>query len=434
MKVFMVRKRCVLILLVLGICGLTFTLYSNYVLKVTLLQAPNSEGAAPSDPAKSPPVAQSAAQGEKVLGALDEPIEVNSTYIIGKDVLRVLFWTPWFFERWWFLPDTSMLTCGDVTCQYTHDKSLYNVSHGVAFHLFHRSFDPNEVQNTDCMPKYRDPKQHWIVHNIDPPSMSIRTDITQLNNLFNLSATYHTQSDMVMPYGYCDKVQNAEVVKDTYTTGKTGLVAWIVSHCNTHSGRENYIAELKKYINVTIHGKCDHFGSKGTLCTEKLFMDKRDCQEALDFINSHKFYIAFENSVCLDYITEKVFKILETGMETVPILYGGGPNIKALLPPNSYVDAALFDSPKELAQFLTKLDQNDSLYNQFFAWRSDFKCRLSSLPCDFCQHFHRLHGRKNALVKDIPAIFGQEKNCATSVDTYQPPKKTLYIGCRTALN
>ena len=37
---------------------------------------------------------------------------------------------------------------------------------------------------------------------------------------------------------------------------KTKLVAWIVSNCQSRSGRERYVDELKRHIPVDIYGKC----------------------------------------------------------------------------------------------------------------------------------------------------------------------------------
>ena len=365
--------------------------------------------------------------------ALDAPVEVKSSHLLERDTLRILFWTPWFFQRWWFLPETSVVTCGDVTCQFTHDKSLYGVSHAVLFHLFHRSFHPDEIHVDECMPDHRDPSQYWIVHNVDPPTISIRENITQLNNLFNLSSTFHSRSDLVTPYGRCEvnaRSSPGELIRDTYTTGKTGIVGWIVSHCNTHSGRENYVQQLQQHINVTVYGKCPELGSKGMVCSERLFINEKDCPEATDLINSFKFYIAFENSVCTDYITEKVYKILVPGMKTVPIVYDKGSGYKDVLPPHSYIDAASFASPEDLAVYLHKLDQDDALYNEYFQWRKEYTCSLKSVPCAFCQQFHEAYGRKNTVVADVPALFGPKKNCKASVDTYIDPTKTMFIGCK----
>lgn len=37
---------------------------------------------------------------------------------------------------------------------------------------------------------------------------------------------------------------------------KTKTVAWIVSNCDSKSGRNLYVTQLNKYINVDIYGSC----------------------------------------------------------------------------------------------------------------------------------------------------------------------------------
>ena len=38
-------------------------------------------------------------------------------------------------------------------------------------------------------------------------------------------------------------------------------------------------------------------------------------------------------------------------------------------PRKSYIHVDDFDSPKELADYLHKLDQDDQLYNEYFKWK-----------------------------------------------------------------
>ena len=63
------------------------------------------------------------------------------------------------------------------------------------------------------------------------------------------------------------------------------------------NGRLNYARELGKYINVDIYGAC---GSKRCPRT-----NANKCFSLLD--KEYKFYLAFENSNCKEYITEKFF-------------------------------------------------------------------------------------------------------------------------------
>lgn len=54
-----------------------------------------------------------------------------------------------------------------------------------------------------------------------------------------------------------------------------------------------------------------------------------DTDELYTFISRYKFIISYENSVCEDYVTEKIWRTLIVG--SVPI-YFGAPNIKVCVP------------------------------------------------------------------------------------------------------
>ena len=60
----------------------------------------------------------------------------------------------------------------------------------------------------------------------------------------------------------------------------------------------------------------------------------------------YKFYLAFENSICRDYVTEKFYNPLR--FSTVPIVYGGADYEAKGAPPNSYIDVRTFSSGPNL--------------------------------------------------------------------------------------
>ena len=90
---------------------------------------------------------------------------------------------------------------------------------------------------------------------------------------------YRRDSDIVAPYG-----QSAEYIRqflinsksqrelDEIISNKTKGVAWIVSNCQSKSGREQYVTELKKYISVDVYGKC------GTLKCNTTHREKFCCE------------------------------------------------------------------------------------------------------------------------------------------------------------
>jgi len=115
----------------------------------------------------------------------------------------------------------------------------------------------------------------------------------------NWSASYRLDSVLNAPYErytpFLNITEFPTKTKQNYASGKTKMAAWFVSHCEAPSGRRNFVRELQKYLPVDIYGKC------GKQC---LKTDQR-CFEQLN--TDYKFYLAFENSVCKDYYTEKLF-------------------------------------------------------------------------------------------------------------------------------
>lgn len=55
------------------------------------------------------------------------------------------------------------------------------------------------------------------------------------------------------------------------------------------------------------------------------YLSTIDTDELYKFLSRYKFIISYENSVCNDYVTEKIWRTLVVG--SVPV-YFGAPNIK----------------------------------------------------------------------------------------------------------
>ena len=143
---------------------------------------------------------------------------------------------------------------------------------------------------------------------------------------------------------------------------KKKLVAWFVSHCNTSSDRESYVKELEKYISVDIYGKCGQLK-----CSSKEKRSK-ECYKMLE--RDYKFYLSFENSICKDYVTEKLSKILK--YDIIPVTLGGA-NYSQMVPPSSYINALDFSSPRQLAQYLKYLAKHQREYLKYFEWKAVYQ-------------------------------------------------------------
>ena len=125
------------------------------------------------------------------------------------------------------------------------------------------------------------------------------------------------------------------------------LVAWVVSNCNkVTSNRMEYVSKLKNYIQVDVYGKCGDFQ-----CANHSGIFPCDYKLGTNY----KFYLAFENSICVDYVTEKLFNTFL--LPIVPVVLGGA-NYEKYAPKHSYINVAHFASPGHLADYLVYLDKN----------------------------------------------------------------------------
>jgi alpha-1,3-fucosyltransferase len=88
------------------------------------------------------------------------------------------------------------------------------------------------------------------------------------------------------------------------------MASWLVSNCKSyHSNRTALVRKLESLgIKVEIIGECGNNTLK--------FYDRFN--EAI----KAKFYFAFENSLCTDYITEKAYKM--HNQDIIPVIYSGG--------------------------------------------------------------------------------------------------------------
>lgn len=57
---------------------------------------------------------------------------------------------------------------------------------------------------------------------------------------------------------------------------------------------------------------------------------------------------------------------------------------KAVAPPKSFIHVDEFAGPEQLAHYLTELDLNDVLYNEYFQWRTAGEIINTYTLCRVC--------------------------------------------------
>jgi hypothetical protein len=127
----------------------------------------------------------------------------------------------------------------------------------------------------------------------------------------------------------------------------------------------------------------------------------------------YKFYLSFENSLCKEYLTEKVTRPLKNYV--VPIVLGGA-DYATILPHHSYIDVRNFASAKMLADYL--LDVNDTRYNSYFEWKIHYQeIRQAKLQCSVCDYLHRHKGETHSLAS-LHQLWNKENDCYSSEQFY----------------
>lgn len=119
----------------------------------------------------------------------------------------------------------------------------------------------------------------------------------------------------------------------------------------------------------------------------------------------YKFYLSFENSLCQDYVTEKLYNAMQELV--IPIVYGGADYAK-FAPPGSYIDANDFENPTALAKHIQYLDANPKEYLKYFWWRTYYYVPRYPAPSNeaFCQLCIKLH---NPNLNVIQSVYGDVK-------------------------
>ncbi|XP_075973298.1 alpha-(1,3)-fucosyltransferase C-like [Anticarsia gemmatalis] len=268
--------------------------------------------------------------------------------------------------------------CSFTNCIVTADKKLLDVS------LFDAVvFNAPEVtyMNDYELPSKRSQSQKYVFASIES-SDYYPICSTRFEGYFNWTWTYRLESEV--RWGYIvirdsegnvvgpknemhwlglhemDRV-SPEIKKQLQN--KTRAAAWFVSNCLTYSHREN-VADalqeaLKPYnLDLDIYGSCNSLK-----CPRK---NAKHCNRRIQL--SYYFYLAFENSLSEDYVTEKLLTALQN--YAVPIVFGGA-NYSKFLPPGSYLDAKELSADK-LARKMYRLIKKPELYAQYFRWRNHY--------------------------------------------------------------
>ena len=374
------------------------------------------------------------------------------TQIHSKNLKAVQLLTERFHWKNWGFPEglgeAPFKDCPEKRCYaFKNSRFFQNPlerADGVILHV------PNFFYMPSKNSYKRNKKQLWMFYTMEPQRRSFCShlyDINELDDWFNLTATFKLNSDALMDYkefsnwntilynrrylnAFNDVKQklniNTAISRKKYFD-KGSFIFWFVSNCETPSRRELYVNELLKHVKIDIYGSCNNYfpNSKPDPCK------KGDSNCVKNLYNSYKFYLSFENSQCNEYITEKFWKFyypeLFFNVDIVPVVRGArDEDYKSITKSHSYIYADGFKTAKDLADYLIYLNENNTAYLEYFKWKKNlikefnkdqqgFELEVPKFKAPFCELCSKLHNQSylnqnNDIVK-ISEVFNPNKDC-----------------------
>ncbi|KZS21878.1 Alpha--fucosyltransferase C [Daphnia magna] len=345
----------------------------------------------------------------------------NDTYkriSVAKGTKNILLWESFFWGYRFGLGRTAFVNVG---CRVSNCLITYNASL-----MPHEDFDAilihTPTQKTPHIFKNRRPDQMLVMFTTEPP-VHMPQNMKVFDNYFNWTITYRTGSTFHLKYGEIAPLESApSTVEEAMAMrqqmmrsginpakGKTKLAIWLASNCNARSNRQKYVKLLKKFTTIDIFSKNGLCGGRDECPRDK---NGDVCYDLIE--HTYKFFLAFENSICAEYVTEKFFEMMSRNI--VPVVLGGV-DYAAIAPPHSYINALDY-TPHQLAEYLNELDRNDTLYAEYFWWKPHY--RVNNLYetnrqvfCDLCEALHSTPLEKST-VKGLQTWYMKQAYCVNN--------------------
>ena len=198
----------------------------------------------------------------------------------------------------------------------------------------------------------------------------------------DIQIDHHPSSDVTLTEACA--IPWKEGIYKTPDPSKRKGICLFVSHCDIDvKWRTDYILELAKYIHIDSYGECWHNVSMPSNREDRM-------TTGFDPAKKYRMLLTFENTINQDYITEKISMGYNVG--TIPV-YWGPPEIHQWTPGNhTFIDPQRFKGPKELAEYLKRVDEDDDLFRYHttnFNYSIARKTHLENCPpepywCQIC--------------------------------------------------
>ena len=245
---------------------------------------------------------------------------------------------------------SHFICCDGIDVVYTTNRSLFTQADIVEF-MAHKLPSP--------MPKRAHDRQAFMAYTLEAPyALGQFASYSEINLLHTFSPDADVHHSYVPPGGICVCEKLTQPVSIHFKSRQATPIAALVSNCNSYGHREKVLGHLMKEIPVHSMGSCFH----------NTKVPEGDVRPTL---KQYLFYFALENAICLDYVTEKFFRSLETGSVPIVLSLAGWPRYERVAPSaDAYVDISKFPSFGIAIEFLKNVSKSEELYMRHHAFRS----------------------------------------------------------------
>lgn len=329
-------------------------------------------------------------QNGKTYINMQSPRTVDHSTIKPKTILlynSALWMQDWVGKSRW---ETSNVfnSCPVSNCVLSKNKTLFHSSDVVVIRLF-------GIQK--CIKKTKT-DQVWVFVEQESP-----TNLHPLGshmkhcykNMFNWTFTYRRDSDFTLVHGYfkADQGQSDPSALQRDIKSKTRNAVGFMSHCLKH--RTRFVSKLNATgLDIDIYGDCGKLKCRDFNRDKAAWNTTGVKSQCFDVLNTrYKFYLSFENSLCVDYTTEKSLNLVMR-RNIIPVIRDGA-NHTLYHPPGSYIHTNQFADVQNLTSYLLNVGNNRTKYRSYFNWRKHYKVYgivdvLQENFCEMCKRSHNL--------------------------------------------
>ncbi|XP_075239868.1 4-galactosyl-N-acetylglucosaminide 3-alpha-L-fucosyltransferase 9-like isoform X2 [Convolutriloba macropyga] len=269
---------------------------------------------------------------------------------------------------------------------------------------------------------------YWVLESARNPGIFADLNQPVLENSFNWTIFASPQATINRPYFYIRPKRIASdyesLEKEVSLDKKAKSVCWIVSNCYADMAHRTVMG--RKLI-AALKNKAHLWGMAANSClssvrtnvinhgpVNRMSNDLHTPQQKI--ISDCKFYIAFENSICAEYITEKFVNALKVG--AVPIVNGWRDSYEEVLP-GGFIHTSDFKSMEHLAEHVNYLLENRTALMQYHNWRKTKQVDYIGLEanCQMCQKLSHLEKQRIAGGNVNTSFY---TNLASSLKQMQP--------------